>query len=99
MIELAKVVRELRRELTDAIEAAEDAKLRFELGPVELETAVTVEERGTATGEVRFWVVGLGAEAQTARTGVQRITLTLQPRVAGSDAIPWVSGEESALER
>ncbi|MEU1485617.1 trypco2 family protein [Streptomyces sp. NPDC005752] len=99
MIELASVIRDLRDELEQAIGVAEGAALRFELGTIELEVSVALERSGGAGAKVRFWVVESGAEAKTAHTGTQRITLALKPTLAGSVAPPYVSGFSEADER
>ncbi len=55
VIELSELIRELRRELNQAIAAGRDEPLRFELGPVEVEVTVGVDSKGTAGAKVRFW--------------------------------------------
>lgn len=93
MIELAGVIRDLREELEEAIVTGADAALRFELGPVELEVSVVVQ-RGVGTGaKVRFWVVELGADARADATSVQKMKLTLTPRLSGTGATPYVAGQ------
>ena len=57
MIELSEMISELRRELDQAIDAGVDERLRFELGPVEVEVTVGLDSKGTAGAKVRFWVV------------------------------------------
>jgi hypothetical protein len=99
VIELSDMISELRRELDQAIEAGRDERLRFELGPVEVEVTVGLDRKGGAGAKVRFWVVELGADAEVARSSLQRIKLTLKPRLAGSDAPPLVSGPERPGER
>lgn len=83
MIELASVIRDLREELEQAVEAGEGQALRFELGPIELEVQVAVEHSGQDGGRVRFWVVELGRERTREATDTQRIKLVLTPRPAG----------------
>jgi hypothetical protein len=100
MVELAEVIVELCRELDKArVTVDPDETLRFELGPVELEATVAVEKVGGADAKVRFWVIELGGDARVAHSSTQRVKLTLQPRLAGSDTKPWVSGEEANRER
>jgi hypothetical protein len=100
MVELADVIVELRRELERARATVDpDEALRFELGPVELEATVAVEKVGGVGAKVRFWVIELGGDAQMTHSSTQRVKLTLQPRLAGSDDPPWVSGEEVGRER
>ena len=99
MIELSEMISELRRELYRAIDSGTDERLRFELGPVEVEVTVGVDSKGTAGAKVRFWVVELGGDGELARSSLQRIKLTLQPRLAGSNAPPEIFGAERPGER
>ena len=99
MIELSEMISELRRELYRAIDAGTDERLRFELGPVEVEATVGVDSKGTAGAKVRFLVVELGGDGELTRSSLQRIKLTLQPRLAGSNAPLEISGTERPGER
>lgn len=99
MIELASVIKDLREELEQAIVAAEGAALRFELGSIELELSVALERSGQAGAKVRFWVAESGANAGVATTSTQRITLALQPTMAGANTPPFISGLADADER
>jgi NTP-dependent ternary system trypsin peptidase co-occuring protein len=99
MIELGEVITELRRELQQAMSAGQGQPLRFELGPVELEATVAVEKGGGGGAKVRFWVVDLSGDAEASRSSTQRIKLALQPRLAGSQEAPWVTGDKDPGER
>jgi hypothetical protein len=99
VIELSEMISELRRELDQAIDAGAGERLRFELGPVEVEVTVGLDSKGTAGAKVRFWVVELGGDAEVARSSLQRIKLTLQPRLAGSAGPAEISGTEKPGER
>ncbi|GAA2787821.1 trypco2 family protein [Saccharopolyspora taberi] len=99
MIELAELIRQLRSELNLATATAEGEPLRFELGPVELELTVSADKEHAGTGKVRFWVVEAGVDEKTKWQQAQRLKLTLQPRLAGSDQTPWISGAEAFDER
>lgn len=99
MIELSTVVRQLRRELVTAVDTAADERLRFELGPIELEVALAVTREGEMNGKVRFWVAELGGDLKDSHATTQRIKLTLQPVLAGSPNPPYVSGTASERER
>ncbi|GLW35052.1 trypco2 family protein [Actinoplanes regularis] len=98
-VELAELVGQLRSALTDAMNAGNDADLRFELGPVELELTVGVNKEVRPGAKVRFWVVELGAEGTMSSQALQRIKLTLDPRKAGQDGRPWIGGDEIEGER
>ena len=99
MIELSEMISELRRELDQAIDAGADERLRFQLGPVEVEVTVGLDSKGQAGAKVRFWVVELGGETDVARSSLQRIKLTLQPRLVGLKARPEISDTERSGER
>ncbi|MFD9500453.1 trypco2 family protein [Streptomyces sp. NPDC060035] len=99
MIELARVIRDLREELERAIVAAEGEALRFELGSIELELSVALERSGRAGAKVRFWVVESGADAAVSTTSTQRISLALQPTLAGANNPPFISGRADAHEQ
>ena len=79
-VELASVVRQLRAELTEALEEAQGERLRFELGPVELSLKVTVGREATPGAKIRFYVIEAGADAKISREAVQDIKLVLTPR-------------------
>ncbi len=94
MIELSEMISELRRELGRAVEAGRDEALRFELGPVEVEVTVGLDSKGAAGAKVRFWVVEVSGDAEMTQSSLQRIKLTLQPRLAGSAVPPEVADAE-----
>ena len=81
MIELANVVRNLRGELYQAIADGRNEPLQFDLGPVELELSVSIEQADGVHGKVRFWVVDLGADMSDNNLAAQKIKLTLTPTI------------------
>jgi hypothetical protein len=86
LIELAELIQQLRQELDRARQASETEELKFELGPIDLETTVALERQGGAGGRIRFWVVDLEADARAASTKNQRIKLTLRPSLTTTTA-------------
>lgn len=88
------MISELRTELLTAVHGGAGQPLLFELGPVELEVTVAVERTAGANAKIRFWVAELGAEGALANSSTQRIKLTLQPRVAATGAVPFVSDDQ-----
>ncbi|MEU8175586.1 trypco2 family protein [Microbispora hainanensis] len=98
-VELAELIRQLRLELTEAMQAGEGEELRFELGPVEVELTVAVDKEAGSDAKVRFWVVELGAEGKVGSQATQRIALTLDPRLRGQPGRPVISGPERTGER
>jgi len=97
VLELSTVIRELRRELTTAIDAARDESLKLELGAVELEVTVAVTQEDVLGGKVKFWVLELGTDLKDTTASTQRVKLTLQPRLG--DRTPWVTGRVEPDER
>jgi hypothetical protein len=79
-LDLAEVVRALRRELTAATAEGQDAEVRFELGPIELEFLVDIRREAGADAGVRFGVVSFGAKGALAAGSGHRVKLTLNPR-------------------
>jgi hypothetical protein len=73
MIELGEVIAELRRELQQAMDTGKDQRLRFELGPVELEATVAVEKGGSGGAKVRFWVIELNEDGKVSQSSTQRV--------------------------
>lgn len=98
-VELAELIGQLRAELTTAMSDGENADLRFELGPVELELSVGVEKSMAPGAKVRFWVIEAGTDAKVASSTTQRIKLTLDPRKAGQPGRPYISGKAMPNER
>lgn len=83
MIELKSVIQELRSTLEEAIVEAAGEKLQFELGAIELEVGVTLERSHGGEAKVKFWVVDLGGTLSSDATEIQRVKLTLTPRLNG----------------
>ncbi|MFE3033853.1 trypco2 family protein [Streptomyces canus] len=99
MIELSEVIGELRRELDEAMTAGAGQRLRFQLGPVELEATVAMERSGGAGAKVRFWVVDTSVDGRIAHTATHRVTLTLNPVLSGQHGPPEIVGGEAHGER
>ena len=104
-LDLASVVRQLRAELTAALDDAEGERLRFELGPVELSLAVTVGREAGPGAKIRFWVIEAGTDAKISRETVQDIKLVLTPRdvtvplgADGRPVPPLISGKRQQGE-
>lgn len=103
MIELSQVIHDLREEVMKAVadrpREAGSGFLHFELGPIELETAVVVSQEVGGTAKVRFWVMEFDAEGKGTHATTQRVKLTLVPRLTVKDDAPWVSGPAESRER
>ncbi|HEY1627778.1 MAG TPA: trypco2 family protein [Streptosporangiaceae bacterium] len=99
MIELARLIKDLRHELDDATAAAKGQALRLELGPIDLELALRVDSDVQAGAKVRFWVVEVGADGSVGSGSTTKVRLRLNPRLADSADAPYVSGQEVDGER
>jgi hypothetical protein len=100
VIELSRMIQELRREIALASKAveADQPEIRFEVGTIQLEASVQVTVEATAGGKMRFWVLEAGSEVKGAQASVHKVTVPLTPQVkGGSDSggnrrAPQVSG-------
>jgi hypothetical protein len=84
-IELAKLIEDLRSELSTARSASAGADLRFEVGPVELELTIALSREGGPSARVRFWVLELGGDAKLESAATQKLKLTLTPRLTSGE--------------
>ena len=80
-LELASTVAALRRELVDAVAAAEDEPILFPVGEITVHFQVTVSREAEANAGVKFWVVEAGAAGSLTREQVHTVTVTLAPPV------------------
>lgn len=86
-IPIAKAIQAIRSEIVTAVEAGKDEKIKFDLGPIELEFQVEIaqEGSGTAGASAKFnvWVVEaeVSGEAaiQRSKTTTHTVKLTLNP--------------------
>lgn len=90
---LADAIRELRRELAEAMDEGQGKPVRFELGPVEMEFLLQVTKDAGGSAGVRFWVVSLGAQGNFSSGSTHRVKLALTPRDASGES-PLISDSE-----
>jgi hypothetical protein len=76
---LAEAIKGIRAELSEAMAAGAGERLRFEVGPVELEFAVDVQRDLQAKAGVKVWVVEIGGSSGFSRDSSHRVKLTLNP--------------------
>jgi hypothetical protein len=99
-VELADLISQLRGELSRASWAGEHGDIRFEPGPVQLELTISLEKTSQSGGKVRFWVLDGSADRSRMSTVTQRITLTLDPRLASApERRPLIDGDSVPGER
>ncbi|MFC8506723.1 trypco2 family protein [Streptomyces sp. NPDC057411] len=98
-IGLAEAVKQLRAELETAMAESADSRLRFELGPIELEFQVDLRRTGGVDGALRWGVVSLGGKREQSSGSGHRVTLVLNPKdgTTGANAevsaTRWAPGE------
>ncbi|MGN9781328.1 trypco2 family protein [Nonomuraea sp. ZG12] len=78
---LAATIAALREELAEAMRAARDADVRFEVGQVQVEFNIGVTRETGGQGKAKFWVLELGGESSYQKEEIQRVTLTLEAPV------------------
>jgi hypothetical protein len=86
-IALAEMIEELRRELQEAVAAAEGQPIRFQLGEVTLEAQVEVSREKGGKAGLKFWVAEVGASGKAGHLATQKIVLTLLPVAAEGGAV------------
>ncbi|MFF7249841.1 trypco2 family protein [Embleya sp. NPDC008237] len=79
MIELSKMIQDLRAEIGTAVTAAAGESIQFELGTIVLETHVEMKLDAAVKGKVRFWVAETNAEVGVSRGSLHKITVPLTP--------------------
>jgi NTP-dependent ternary system trypsin peptidase co-occuring protein len=92
-IGLADTMRALRRELDVARAEGADDRVRFELGPVEVEFALTVARDAEADAGIRFGVVSIGAKGSVSSESAHRLKLVLTPTDSTTGRAPEIAGE------
>jgi hypothetical protein len=98
-IELSAVIWQLRHELSRAMWGGEDADIRFDVGPIQLELTVAVEKATQPAMKAKLLVLEAGADLRRAATTTQKINLTLTPRRANGTGPLEVKDQASPDER
>jgi Trypsin-co-occurring domain 2 len=62
LIPLSAAIKDLRRQLAEAVAEGEQQSLRFELGPIELELQIVASREAGVEGNINFKIFGWGAE-------------------------------------
>ena len=93
---LAAAVAGLRAELTAAMTAGAREKVRFELGPVQMEFGLEIEAERGGEGGIKFWVVTLGGKASSTSGATHKVTLELTPKDEQGGPLGLISDTEPA---
>jgi hypothetical protein len=84
-IPLRDTIEALRAEITEAVAAASGSKVRFELGPIELEFQCVAKKEGGAEAKVSFHIFALGASGKVASEETQKVKIVLKPVLVDED--------------
>jgi hypothetical protein len=95
-VPLASAIEALREELVTAVEQGADQKVRFALGPIELDFEVEITSEGGLDAGVRFWVVSLGAKGSRSSAQTHRVHVSLSPVAADDTSAPLIVGSQQA---
>jgi hypothetical protein len=90
-ISLGDAVKALRGELIGAMTAAEGESLRFEVGSVEMEFAMTVRREGGGSAGVQLGVVSISGESSISRDAIHRVTVRLAAKDLRSGRPPEIA--------
>ena len=97
-IGLSEVVRALRAELDDAMSAGEGERVQFQAKAIELEFQVGVTRSTEGRGGVRFWVLELGGGGSHGSESIQRVSLSLEPVLAGGGPVKIAKDSDARPE-
>lgn len=94
-IPLTEVIRELRGQLMDAIEAGSEEELRFGVEELELELQVVVTKnvgaKVGAEGTLKFWVLNALGKGEISgsyeSSRLQKLRLKLKPKTADGSGV------------
>ena len=102
VIGLAEAIRELRAELIAAQAESPGPGgdgVRFELGPVEMEFAITLSREGGGKAGVQIGVVTLGAGASLASESVHRVKFVLTPKDAQTGSALEIASQLDSIPK
>ena len=94
---LAEAIKGIRGELSEAMAAGAGERLRFEVGPVELEFAVDIQRDLQAKAGVKVWVVEIGGSGGFSRDSSHRVKVTLNPVDTATGRSPQVADHVAEL--
>jgi Trypsin-co-occurring domain 2 len=78
-IGLKDAIEALRVELGESVLVSEGKEVRFEVGEIEMEFQVAVEQTTEGKGGIKFWVVELGANVADKTSNSHKIKIPLKP--------------------
>ena len=92
-IGLKETLEALRIELSEAILVSEGKQIRFEVGEIELEFQVGVEQLEKAQGGIKFWVIEMGGDVTNKNAMIHKIKIPFKP--VWKDGSPvWTRSDE-----
>jgi hypothetical protein len=78
-IGLKDAIEALRIELSESILSAEGKEVRFEVGQIEMEFQVSVEQTTEGKAGIKFWVVELSGGGSDKTSNIHKIKIPLKP--------------------
>lgn len=94
-IGLKDAIEALRTELSESILVSEGKEVRFEVGEIEMEFQVAIEQTGTGKAGLKFWVVELGGEVTDKTSTTHKIKIPLKPM--WKDGRPLMTGDGNKM--
>ncbi|MFF4779099.1 trypco2 family protein [Microtetraspora fusca] len=94
---LADALKSVRVELAEAMAAGEGERLKFDVGPVELEFVVELRRDVEAKAGVKVWVVEAGGSGTVSRGSTHTLKVTLNPVDSTSGRSPRVNDSIDVL--
>ncbi|XVU23369.1 trypco2 family protein [Actinoplanes sp. CA-054009] len=94
-VELADVISQIRRDLSQAMWSGERSDVRFEAETVELTLTIGVERNTKPGGKVKLVVFEAGADLERKKINTQQVRLVMRPvKADGSGAALLIEGAD-----
>ena len=78
-LSLKDTLEALRAELSESILSSEGKEVRFEVGQIELEFQITIEQTSEGKAGIKFWVFEIGGGASAKDATVHKVKIPLKP--------------------
>jgi hypothetical protein len=78
-IGLREAIEAMRVELSESILMSEGKQLRFEVGQIELEFQITIENTLDEKSGIKLWAVELGGGTSSKESTVHKVKIPLKP--------------------
>jgi hypothetical protein len=94
-IDLAVAVTAIRDQIMAAVASGAGERVKFEVGPIELEFSVELRHDASAKAGVRAWVFSAGVATAESASQIHKVSLTLTPKDSETGGSVLVGNEDA----